>query len=512
MEQETKNVKFSTILLQFLFCFIGVVFTVGVVALENNPIVASALVSIVIGFFTVIINDEHHYSWATFCGSFAGMTNINFLDWNTQLSYLSSQFLLNILILSSLTALLYSISEFFSIKYPKIFFDGYGGRLGTIAFLSVAIFLFLTVTIHPNEIFPKIISSPKTFNIYEIPNPNPNNDILHKFDPMDILVIFIAILASLVSMEIKNTASSLNDNYKVITVATTGIIGGILIWEIPVYGNLLAQAWYTGAFVGMTSYFVLMLKKDYLITGFISGIILILTKSLFVGFGGKLGFISFIAVIIVRLYRLILNKIISARLNSKTVLENIKSGDLKNQTVDDDYARQLVENLQKAKESGENIMEDFSITESFVIGEKEEYVSDNGNSDDKIKEISGLIENLSIFSWCCFGSYGDDFFPLLYNGINDETLMKLTFHKNSNFIKKFSNENRLVSFTRKNRGLEQKFFINRISKDELDTTNMIILYPMIKDNELNNFFIIFDKNDLETTKNNLNLLNQYFNS
>ncbi len=497
MELDNKNIKFSTLLLQFLFCFIGVIATIYVVVLDNNAIVASALVSIIIGFFTVIINDENHYSWATFCGSFAGMTAIFFLDWNGLLSPMSLQFLINAVILSSLTALLYSLSEFFSIKYPKVFFDGYGGRLGTIAFLSVVLFLFLCSYIYPSKVVVTIL----------------NKSMFHGFDPIDLLAIPTAVLASLVSMEIKNTASSLNDNYKVISVATTGIIGGLLITEIPVYGTILGQAWYTGAFVGMTSYFVLMLKRDYLITGLISGLLLVLTKNLFVGFGGKLGLISFIAVVMVRLYYFVSNKISLIKLNSGTVLDELRSGDVKNQVVDDDYARQLVEDLQKAKQSGENIpIEDLPITESFVIGEKADYIDDDKEYDAKISEVSKLIESLSIYSWCCFGGYGDDFVPVLHNGISDATLLNLSFNKELSFIKKFSDENRVLAFKRSNGGLDQKFFTDRVSKEDLSVTNMVIIYPMEKNGKLKNFFMIFDKNDFETAKNDFHLLNQYFNS
>ncbi|MBP5450383.1 MAG: hypothetical protein J6Y01_09750 [Spirochaetales bacterium] len=44
----------------FIYCFLGTVATFYAVLLGMNAIVASSLITIIVGFFTVITNDENH--------------------------------------------------------------------------------------------------------------------------------------------------------------------------------------------------------------------------------------------------------------------------------------------------------------------------------------------------------------------------------------------------------------------------------------------------------------------
>ncbi len=497
---ESKENIFYRLPLFFIFCFIGSISTMYITALDINPIVASSLVSIIISFFTIIvIKKENRYSWASFCGSFAGMTCLVFLGFDNK-DILSLNFFLNGLILSSLTALLYALSELFSYKFPKLAFDGYGGRLGTIAFISVCSFLIAL----------KIIFDFK-LEIFSLNN--------FSLSVWDFCAIPSAVLAAVVSMEIKATVSSLDENYKVFTVATTGIIGGILITKIPVYGNLLGQAWYTGAFVGMSSYFILMLKRDFIITGLISGILLVLTKGFFVGFGGKLGFISFMAVIITKASYSFFNKL--STLGEKRpddLVASLQTGKgISNQNVDDDFAQRLVDSLMKAKESGEDINVNSDIgAGSFVIGEKASFNDDDDsyetpkkvvhNFDDlteNLKNLIGSFNSLNIDNWVYLTLVGGGYASASYQGLSEKTVAKTKFIKDSKFIQTLKNEKRAIGFSEK--GMNQEIFTTRFENQDTIDTKMLIIFPIFEKEKLVGFFILFD-NDEINYKNNFELI------
>ncbi|HOV12907.1 MAG TPA: hypothetical protein PK771_01380 [Spirochaetota bacterium] len=491
----------------FIFCFVGAFSTIYIIALDINPIVASSLVSIIVAFFTIIIiKAENHYSWASFCGSFAGMTSLAFIGFD-KLNIMSLNFFFTSLSLSLFTAFLYALSEIFSYKFPKLSFDGYGGRLGTIAFISVSIFLLMLKLVYN-----------KSFNILT------DNHLI--FDPFDLFVIPSAILASIISMEIKTTVSSLDDNYKVFTVATTGIIGGILVTKIPVYGNILGQAWYTGAFVGMSSYFVLMLKRDFVITGLISGILLLLTKNMFVGFGGKLGFISFLAVIVLKLFHNLFNQLSNlGEKKADEVIESLKTGEnISNQNVDDDYAQKLIESLMKAKESGDQIsIDNDNIGGSFVIGEKinlseyEDEIKEQKkpvyNLDDLTDYLKSLVESfnsLNIRDWLYLTLVDPNYTCVSYQGVSERTVKKSKFIKNSKFINLLKNEKRVIGFSEK--GMNQEIFTSRIDIQDLANTKMLIIFPIPEKDKLKGFFILLDK-DEKSYKDNFELIREViFNS
>ncbi|HRR89943.1 MAG TPA: hypothetical protein P5161_04115, partial [Eubacteriales bacterium] len=284
-------------------------------------------------------------------------------------SSLSINFILNSLVLATITSFIYALSEFISYKFPKVSFDGYGGRLGTIAFISVILYILILK-----------FGFNKNFNFFS------NENIFKtKLDYFLLFAIVSSIIASLISMEIKNTVSSLNENYKVITVATTGLIGGILITKIPEYGLDYGLAWYTGAFVGMSSYYVLMLKRHFFISGLFAGIYFILTRNIFIGVGGKLGFISFLSVISMRILSNGYNFLKGYFKPPDKIIEELESGNIEDQRVDDNYAEKLVESLLKAKDKINISQNDIG---NFVIGEK---IDIQQYEEEKKKNISRLF-------------------------------------------------------------------------------------------------------------------------
>lgn len=482
----------------FIFCFVGSFSTLYIVALNINSIVASSLVSIIIVFFAIIVmKDENRYSWASFCGSFTGMTSLAFLGFDGS-NPLSLLFFLTSLGISAFTALLYTLSEIFSIKFPKLAFDGYGGRSGTIAFISVFLFLVILKLMYNKDF--TIISKP-----------------VFSFDPFDLFVIPSAVLASIISMEIKTTVSSLDDNYKVFTVATTGIIGGVLVTKIPVYGTFFGQAWYTGAFVGMSSYFVLMLKRDFVITGFISGLLLLLTKNMFLGFGGKLGFMSFIAVVLLKMFYNLYNKLSNFQNNGASkVIESLKSGSkISNQNVDDDYAQKLIESLMKAKESGEDItLNNENLAGNFVIGEKislvnyEEEIQKRPviNFDDLTGNLKKLIQSfngLNIINWLYLTLADANYICVSYQGVSERSVKKTKFAKDSKFVNLLLREKRVIGFSE--RGINQEIFVSRIEYQDISDVKMLIIFPIFDKEKLKGFFILLDKNS-QNYKDNFELV------
>lgn len=489
--------------LYFLYCFAGSISTLYISALDINVIVASSLVGIIASFFTIIIHDENHYSWAAFSGSFAGMISLDFVCSSDDI--ISIVFLLNTLVISLIVSFMYTLSEYLSFKYPRVFFDGYGGRLGTIAFLSILMYL-------AGKMFLGIMSFPlSSVNGFFY-----NTTIWHSF------TVLSSVVAAFISMEIKNAVSSLNDNYKVLTVAVTGIIGGLLVTKIPVYGMELGYAWYIGAFVGMSSYFVLMLKRDYIITGVLSGLLYVLSRNMFNGIGGKLGFLSFIAVLITRFGYTFFNFI--SRLknrNTEKVIEKIKSGEsINNQVVDDDYAQKLVESLQKAQHSGEGIDYAEEITnENFVIGEEVDYseyqkelfesIHNFEIISPPIKQIIELFQNIGVDCWAFFERSEHEFVPFSYQNYTVNENIEAKFNAKSKFIKTLEEQRRILYFGKN--AFTHSFFKRRFSSEILLQTHFIIVFPIFENNQMAGFFTIFEKTDsYEQLHSNLNIIRQYY--
>ncbi len=501
LETKSKSNIVLRLFLYFLYCFIGTIATVLVVLLDINVIVASSLISIIIAFFTVIINDENHLSWASFCGSFSGMTSLMLLD--NQVSLTSINFIFNLLLLAFITSFMYTFSEFISYKFPKISFDGYGGRLGTIAFISVLLYILIM-----KFIFNKNLNFFLPKSIFETKN-----------DYFLLFSIASSVIAALISMEIKNTVSSLNDNYKVITVATTGLIGGILITKIPEYGMDFGLAWYTGAFIGMTSYYVLMLKRHFLLSGLISGIYFILTKNIFVGIGGKLGFISFLSVItmrfIVNVYNFLIKKFEKP---PELIIQNLQTGEISDQKVDDDYAEKLVESLLKAKDNVKLAIESDDIG-NFVIGEKidiNDYEKEKKRNiyylellSKKEQDFVKIINNLGIFKWCYLQRDKEEFNIFSYQGIEDTTLYNTRYKINSGFISVLEKEKRIIAFS--NKGIEQEVFTNKIDRKDFYNISLFIIVPIFKNNILVGFFFVFDNNkDIKYSKRNYQRIKEFY--
>ncbi len=497
----TNKINWDNIFNYFIFSFIGTIFTIYVVLIGWNVVIASSIAGIIFSIYTITLHDETRRSWAGFAGSFAGMTS-TYLLVDQAVNPFSIKFILIALFLSAIVGVLYSVGEIVSSIQPGLFFDGYGGRLGTIAFISVVFFLLL-----------KYLFKSHSFTIFDF-----NSYNLLK-DPLFYLAIPSAMVGAMISMEIKNAVSSLNDNYKVLSVAITGMIGGILITKIPVYGEEYALAWYTGAFVGMSSYFILMLKRNYFFSGIIAGVFYVIFRGVFTGVGGKLGFISFMAVLTMRLIGMGYNLIISL-INKNKISAFSSENTMSDITVDDNYAQKLVESIMRAKETGEDVLsESTQPIGDFVIGEKFDYQStlqEENNEiinfeymNEQIKEIIEFITNLGVSKWVYLQKSHNDLIPISHKNINDESIAKCVFSMESSFIKILKRENRIISFS--NQGVKQPVFSKRFIENDLSNISYLLILPILEANEIQSIFILMYKNyKSNEIKRNMNILKQYY--
>jgi hypothetical protein len=453
----------------FLYAFIGTFATLYVRKLGINPIVASSIVAIIISIYTITRNDELHKSWAAFCGTFAGMSDLSLVNWGTQEGTIS--FLTGVVVVSAIVAVLYAASEMFSARYKAMFFDGYGGRLGTIAFISFILYLIVPLFLHSRP-FPLISWEKQELNIY-------------------ILVpamVASATIASYISMEIKNTVSSLNENYKVLTVAITGIIGGMLLTKIPVYGAHLGNAWYTGAFIGMSSYYILMLKRHFIIAGIISGILYSASITLFVGVGGKLGFLSFVSVLFMRLGFKVYERIASHS-DTSSIVEAINAGEsITDKQVNDDYAQKLVESLLASREEGTL---DESVTfEATPIEEQ--------TREEMLAEQLAYFEDIG---YICFKQFGGQYAPLMQRNTASPGNV---FSDGDKFIKLIKKQNRILLFSDKS--YTQPLFTENFLKEDFNGTSLVTVLPLLHGRDLDSFFVLFDRSNFESAKNNLAMI------
>lgn len=495
-----KKINWISILNYFVFSFIGCISTIYCVVINCNIVVASSIVAIILSVLAITLQDERRFSLAGFAGSFAGMT-APFLISASSNGY-GIHFFIGSLILSLTVAVLYSFSEIVSVYYPKVFFDGFGGRLGFIAFISVLIYLLIFRRSEDVRLFcfdkVSLIFSP--------------------------LKVFFLLLASsggaMVSMEVKQAMSSLNENYKVLSVALTGIIGGILIARIPGLGHHLACTWYAGAFVGMSSYFILMLKRHFFFAGLFCGIFYVVGEPLFMGVGGKLGFISFISVLVMSGINGLISYIKQHR--ASVDINQLSSGDISNMSVNDDFAQRLVESLMQAKENGmENIpLENMEIG-NFVIGEKEEYNAadaieeDNShqsgyeNLDEIEKSCADFLNESGAMRWFYVQEMMGYFAITAYKNISPETLGSFNFPQTTSLVAKLLSEKRVVGFTQN--GIKQSFFESRISEADRQNCSYLALLPKIWDEELKGaFFVFYEKKNHDGLKEQIGLLKQYY--
>ncbi len=153
----------------------------------------------------------------------------------------------------------------------KNHFNGFGGKLGILAFTGCLVVFFLR-----GEEFSSLIIEGSRLKW---------------------MIVFYSVLGAVLTY----FGSFRLNQGPVLSSALTGLVGGIILPSIfPEVGLLLAGAMFCGAFVGMSSPERLPNEGFIVIAAIFAGIFFVYSSSYLGGTGGKLGAIAFISTIGVR--------------------------------------------------------------------------------------------------------------------------------------------------------------------------------------------------------------------
>jgi hypothetical protein len=224
-----------------LFVFAGVILTYEISYLFSF---SSVLSSASIGFFGFLFFRK--YSIGIYCGSFAGM-----------MSYA---------ILNHYQMVIVGIVCVVSFQIIKTILDGYGGRLGSIAFVSTTLV---------SLVFAK--------SMLEI-----------EIEVIWCLVFVFAVAGSMISSFVHNQLGK----SAVLASALPSLILAIFIDFLFPNLGIYSGIFFTASFVGMSNENVISNLIISLIIGIILGIIFLLFLDYFNGFGGKMGLMAFTSIMV----------------------------------------------------------------------------------------------------------------------------------------------------------------------------------------------------------------------
>lgn len=252
-----------------LMAFLGCLLTIYLQYFGYSAVLASSVTGLIASI--LFLNKKTPLAAPAFCGSFAGMTALN----NIANPHNVNNFFISILLLALIVTFVYKLTLIInqSKKYSKYVFNGYGGRLGTIAFISVIIFLTF-----------------KSFNGIEIYKTAYLNDFLL---PNNLIIILITSIGAYSTYCLSNKEiCRKNTNSKIFVPSILSLIFCLFFSKYGIY----SQAFYAGTFTGMSSQDNLS-KKENLAAGIMTGLFFIVSETLFIGVGGKLGLTAFLAVL-----------------------------------------------------------------------------------------------------------------------------------------------------------------------------------------------------------------------
>ncbi|MBI9009066.1 MAG: hypothetical protein JEZ05_03465 [Tenericutes bacterium] len=246
---ESKKIRFND--LDALFVIIAVFFTYSLSHFLGISVVLASSMTGLLGYFLV-----KKHQLAVYCGSFAGMVSVSLFGF------------LEVSVLALVCAFIFILT--------KPLFKGYGGKLGTVAFLSSLI----VHSIFADDFITVSIS----FNTF--------------------LLILTTILGVLITFYFKHF-------FKVSAVFASAlpsfIFALIFICFIPEHYDYVV-VYFSASFIGMSS--EKRLKNVYyvLLSGIVLGLIYDLFIEFFNGLGGKLGLMAMISVIITSGISMLLDK------------------------------------------------------------------------------------------------------------------------------------------------------------------------------------------------------------
>lgn len=262
-------------ILMFISTFVACMATFLLIDNGLNAVFASSTVTISIIIIALLFKNNDLMSDTALCGSFAGMTSIGLI------SLPSLPLIYSFSVISFSVGVLYTVVKIKSAcsKHGKFLFNGFGGRIGTFSVISV-----LAVIIPMGQF-----------------NTNLSLNSIGGVD--DFAIILLSGISAYITVNFTTYLTSnfeqLSHNGKFLSPAIVGLISYV-IFGYFIGGEFSKYAFvaYAGSFAGMTATNILS-KNMIAIAGFISGTFYILLENIIVGIGGKLGFVSFIAVLMV---------------------------------------------------------------------------------------------------------------------------------------------------------------------------------------------------------------------
>jgi hypothetical protein len=230
-------------LIKHVYEFIGVVIG-GVLAcivcrdFKLGAVVGASLVGIVAHFVVP------KYAVPVYCGAFVGMTSNALLFTRSEVA-----------IASVIAGIIFVLSSYV--------FGGFGGKLGTIAFISTII----TSLILGREFIVAPIFETKT--------------------------ILLIILVALIATPLTYYFNVIRGHGAVLASAFVGLLGGLILPIIPEVGGTLAVVAICASFAGMSNKARCPHIWMLVVAGLFIGIIFVYSTPIFGGAGGKLGTIAF---------------------------------------------------------------------------------------------------------------------------------------------------------------------------------------------------------------------------
>jgi len=224
--------------LDFFFTVISVVITYIISKELNISVVISSAIIGLLGFIFL-----RKYQMMIYCGSFAGMVSSQLFGYS------------EVLVLALVCGLVYLLT--------KNVFNGFGGKLGSIAFVSSL------VKANVFNISPLIASGGYNYLVL-------------------VLVGLIGVLLTFYLVNNKNISSVLA------SAGPSLIISVFLIYILRQY-SLYAFVYFAASFLGMSSKEVLKNYFQVVLGALMLGLIYYLLHHCFNGYGGKLGLMAFIS-------------------------------------------------------------------------------------------------------------------------------------------------------------------------------------------------------------------------
>ncbi len=223
----------------FISVVVGGVLTYSVSAfLETGPVVSAGLIGILSAMFV------KNYSVPLYCGAFVGMVCCQL-------------FTLQMTIAASVIAGLVFVAS-------EGVLDGYGGRLGTIAFIGAVV---------------TVLSTKATF----VPD-----ELMYR----DVLPVILAYSSAAAGITFFLSANKKHG--PVLASGAVGMAGGIVLPAIhEAHGAMLAAVVICASFVGMSSVSKVKNSLHSALAGSVAGLVFSFSARITTGAGGKLGTIAF---------------------------------------------------------------------------------------------------------------------------------------------------------------------------------------------------------------------------